>query len=546
MYGQNEYINLEVTPELVEVNDYITITVTTNVMGDITSDDISQSFVAVSSGTQISHETDRNGKIISIISQTIQGYFTKTGDYSIGPFYTTSGQRSFASGVKSVTVVEKVRMLGEEITSNQLRQPAFGVILSNKKEIFEGEPLIVSSKIYCRTGAQLVESEAYVIKGMMDHYALSDPNSYTHDQEIVRGVPYLTFDFDKQLIFPVGKNELKIEPFKARLQTAMGFLNLVSADRSIKIKPIPSNAPKGFIGGVGNFKLKLIAPEGNQKQGEVFSFSLEVEGTGNLHMTSAPDLILPEGFELYAEPEIDQQFKFSPMGAHGKVTYTYNVLPKIHGEILFDSIQISYFNPRIARFEISRIQGPELKIIQNKNYKPVVKDSVDQKNALAKLPAIRHEKEFFSSGTIYGSGLFWATFGTPLFASFAYLLFIFFRRRKEDKHKELFRLNERRLKFKQSLEKTTYELNNKEVQKYFEAVDASIRYYFEISILTNEPDRVLMKSEYLSYLEQKNDLEKIELIKEILKLSEQARYAPLLITVDLNEVQAKLLKVVKE
>lgn len=544
LFSQNEYINLEVTPELVEVNDYITITVTSNVMGDINYDDLGDSFVRVSSGTQISHETDGNGKIISVIISTIQGYFTKTGDYAIGPFYTTSGQRSFASGVKSVTVVEKVQMFGEDITSSQLRQPAFGVILANKKEIFEGEPLIVSSKIYCRTAAQIIDGESYVIKGVVDHYALSDPSSYTSDQEIIRGVPYLTFDLDKQLIFPVGNNELKIEPFKARLQTAVGFLNLTSSPRSLKIKPLPKNAPKGFIGGVGHYKLKLIPPEEDQKQGEVFSFRLEVEGTGNLHMTDAPQVKLPEGFELYSEPEVDQQFRFSPMGAHGKIIYTYNVLPKIHGQIQFDSIQISFFNPNKAKYEVAGIVGPMLNVKQNKNYKPIVRDSVDSKNITAKLPSIKSEKEYFSDGSFYGSSAFWISFGTPLFIAFSYVLFLVFRRRKEEQNRELLLLNERKLKFEQALEKSSIELKQQNTQQFFEAVESTIRHYFEIKILGNDPERVLMKTDFFTYLEEQNEHDSIIIVKELLHLSEQARYAPLLLNVDLQEIHSKLLKFV--
>lgn len=543
--AQNEFVNLEVTPELVEVNDYVTIKLTTNVIGDITSDDMNSAFVGVNSGTEMSHEQDKNGKIISVISYTVQGYFTKSGEYTIGPFYITTGQRSFASGVKKVSVVEEVKMYGNDITSTQLKSPAFGMILSNKREIYEGEPLIVSSKIYCRYGAKIVGGETYVVQGALDHYALGDPDVYSRDQEVINGIPFVTFSFDKQLLFPVGDSKVKIEPFKSQLQTTQGLLNLVSSPYSIEIKPLPDNAPECFIGAVGKFKLNVSAPETNQKQGEVFTMTLEVEGTGNLHMTNPPKLNLPDGMEFYADPEIEQQYRFSPMGSHGKIIYTYNILPKNHGDINLDSIVIAYFNPKKGRYEISGIEGPKLKIIQNKNYRPHIKDSSDTKGVIAQLPNIRSEANYFEDGSFFGTNTFWLLTGSPIFLSFLFFFMGIIKRRKAEENKEQTYLNERKLRLKRALEQVEKEKNNINSITFFEAIESAIRNHFEIVILGNSPDRVLLKSEITDFLIQRELIDEARIFEEILSISETARYAPMMISEDRNQIASKLKLLVK-
>eukprot|EP00353_Schmidingerella_taraikaensis_P005203 CAMPEP_0185593462 /NCGR_PEP_ID=MMETSP0434-20130131/71544_1 /TAXON_ID=626734 ORGANISM="Favella taraikaensis, Strain Fe Narragansett Bay" /NCGR_SAMPLE_ID=MMETSP0434 /ASSEMBLY_ACC=CAM_ASM_000379 /LENGTH=58 /DNA_ID=CAMNT_0028220047 /DNA_START=1 /DNA_END=173 /DNA_ORIENTATION=+ len=41
-------------------------------------------------------------------------------------------------------------MQGGQITSRQLRDPAFGTIEVNKTSLYEGEPLLIRAKIYAR------------------------------------------------------------------------------------------------------------------------------------------------------------------------------------------------------------------------------------------------------------------------------------------------------------------------------------------------------------------------------------------------------------
>ena len=262
-------------------------------------------------------------------------------------------------------------------------------------------------------------------------------------------------------------------------------------------------------------------------------------------MTNPPIVLLPKGLEFYADPEIESSYRFSPMGSHGKIIYTYNILPKIHGEIELDSIAISFFNPKKEKYEVSSIKGPSYHIIQNKNYRAPENDSIDPSGAIAKLPPIKNEIMIFNDGDFYGSTTFWFLIGSPIFLSIAFLLFVFFKKTNVKNGNDQFYLNERKLKLNQYLQKVEVEKTNGTNQAFYEAIENSIRFQYEIILLGNDSKKVLLRAEVESYLETEGKLEELNIVQELFNISEQVRYAPMTVDLNRDEVIKKLNKIIQ-
>ena len=315
VFGQKPYVQLAVSPESIEKGDQFTIEIRTNVPGKLSMDNLPASFslVQYSEGSSITTMNQKTSEMEMTFVSTYTGTISVAGEYSIGPAFITSSKGSYSSKKVKLSVEREIEMYSNDITIKQLKQPAFGIIQTSKKKIYEGEPLITSAKAYSRFYGRIVDPESYTLQGALDHHPVGAKNRLTIGDEIVQGVPLYTFIFDKQLIFPTGSGKVKIEPFKVKLVSSQLY-EIKSAYANVDIIPLPANPPKDFIGGVGDFSVRCSTDDTKIKQGEVFKLKVVVNGKGNLHNTKAPSFQLPRGFTIYGDPVVKEDYRFNSEG----------------------------------------------------------------------------------------------------------------------------------------------------------------------------------------------------------------------------------------
>lgn len=391
MLAQTEFVELEVSPLSVEKNQPITVTVKTNIEGEVEFE-LPNEFIrygGVSSG--YSSQTDMSQKPYRVISysfQSVMGYFDKEGEYIIGPIK-IHGKNGMVESEKHIVKVYKPVNLISEIPEENIDEPIFGIIQKSKNEVFEGEAFITSSKVYSKLN--IVRIEGYkqsVFNAPAEVINIQTATQVTPTAETVKGRELLTFQYGKTLIFPETPGDFIVDPFEMVLtheDPSSYYLEssqIKSNETTIKVKPLPNGAPANFIGGVGDFKIRGSVDNRKIKEGEVFELTLIVTGYGNLQNINDPILNLPKGMVVYGDPEIEDSITYSSKGAVGSKVFVYNIQANKRGQINFPETTIGFFNPTTEQYEESSTGEFVIQVSRDKTIaKEEEKDTTTVNNA---------------------------------------------------------------------------------------------------------------------------------------------------------------------
>ncbi len=527
-WGQPPSVQLSVEPKSADVGEIITITVRSNIQGEVEVDNLPSSFVHgydVMNGME--QEMDYNtGEIITYYYLSQTGAFGKAGKYSIGPAFVKKGNKTYASKKVTIHIGDRTQMSSGTVTSDQLKDPAFGVIQTSKSFIYEGEPILVSAKVYANFNPSHLDGyRAYEVNGAIDKNAVGNPSRIVVEPERFRNKQMYSFEYDKNIIFPTGTGTVKITPYTMNLYKGHKSFTFTSNHKTITIKPLPANPPKDFIGGVGDFSVSRTVDAKEVKQGDVFKLVITISGTGNIQNIIEPTPKLPQGFIVYGDPIISENFSYCSHGAEGKMVFEYNIQANVAGEVKIPATSISYFELNTENYVTTKTGTTTLNIIEDKNYNvnsetPQSKSSNSETNVLSDL---RPSKIVVKNNTFYGTGVFWTTITSPFLFAF---LFIFFTKRKEE--------NATTTQFKQEIKKKENALNEQLVQlkilvnsdqdlQFFTSIETSLKIAFEIDMKLSE-DRLINKQEIYSHMDEKYSSEFKTQVTSLFNECEQFQY----------------------
>src|SRR5690606_25882556 len=110
--AQSPKVELSVEPKTADVGEIITITVKSNVQGQVEIDNLPSAFVHgydVINGMEqeMDHAT---GDVITYYYLSQTGAFGKTGKYTIGPAFVKKGNKSYKSNKVTITIADKTQM----------------------------------------------------------------------------------------------------------------------------------------------------------------------------------------------------------------------------------------------------------------------------------------------------------------------------------------------------------------------------------------------------------------------------------------------------
>ncbi|MEZ4889125.1 MAG: BatD family protein [Crocinitomicaceae bacterium] len=431
VWGQKASVKLLVEPQEVSVNQQFSITLKSNVDGNIVENwpsNFERGYGVQSMSRYVQDYS--NGKMVQEHLVIFTGEFTKAGSYKIGPFYVKAGNKTYTSNSVMVTVGgASNNSNGGEITKKQLNQPAFGVIEVSATKLYEGEPLVVSGRVYAReeTFGRPILKRPFNFNGVSDMHELQQTEMW--EPKVVRNREYLSFSFGKQVLFPVGSGRLDIQSFEIFLPFFDQNYNVVSSTPSVEIIPLPSNPPANFCGGVGEFSVeqKIVNPQ-NVKQGDIVQIEVTVNGKGNLHAIESPVLQLPKGMNIYGDAETKDDFSFTSQGSTGKKTYTYHVQVTQEGKQVIEPVAIAYFNPKTEKYATaSAAKSITVDVLVNKAF------SLQTENTATPQPVNEFDKKYNYSKlkSVLTSSNSWLWYGAGSLLLLAGLLFIFYPRKKK-------------------------------------------------------------------------------------------------------------------
>lgn len=430
LFAQKPMVSLMIDDKDVAPNESVTITVTTNLNGSVRVDYPSDFAVDYGLMHGMDQKMDAStGKIKTYYYMRQSGAFLKEGSYTFRAYVHYQG-KEFASNKLTVKVSEEEE---EENSGINSKEPVFGIIQAKKSTVYEGEPVLLRAKVFSRYEIYFLDAYKPFTpdKNAEEHVF---PNELPEVEETrINGKSVLTFDYGKQLIFPISTGKCKIRPFEMALRCRTSFfdktIGFKSASTTLIVKPLPDGAPKTFIGAVGKYALKQELGKTSIKQGDVFSLTLVVSGLGNLHNINEPVLSLPKGCSVYGDPERKENFQFTEEGVEGSITYIYNIQVSEAGDIRFPAQAISYFDPEAEKY-VTVLAAPfQLDVAKNASFQPIADHTghtTNQTDTGIKPGPVVEQTEENSDSLVLLVGI-----GTPVLLLGAYMFLFIARRRKK-------------------------------------------------------------------------------------------------------------------
>ncbi|MGQ9619470.1 MAG: BatD family protein [Bacteroidales bacterium] len=327
-----------------------------------------------SSSTQII-----NGRISQQTSYTYTYYLQaiEEGKFTIAPAIIKVKGREYIS---DSIYIEVVGTPGAKQSQPGAQKPAaepvvpetggelFVRLIPNRTELFAGEPLIVSLKIYSRINlAGLEEVKLPDFSGFIKE-DIETPPLTSLERENVNGIIYGTGVIQQFLLFPQASGEINISPVQvtALVQQRIGepdpffgdfFARYTNAPRviatlpvKINVKPLPDNKPADFSGVVGKISVSATLNKDTVNVNDALDLKVTISGTGNLRFAGTPALKLSPDIEIY-DPKVTDNLKNSTAGTTGQKTFEYVLIPRHHGDFIIPSITYAYFNPATKQYE---------------------------------------------------------------------------------------------------------------------------------------------------------------------------------------------------
>ena len=369
--AQKPVVALTSDKKEIGTNEHLNFTITANVEGSMKIDFPVEFEVDFGVMHGMEQKMDPSGKIKTYYYMQQSGTFKKEGTYS---FYAYTTYRNKVYRSNKITI--KVNEASEDDNKVNSNDPVFGFIQCKKTNVYEGEPILLKAKVFSYINIEYLEGYSdFKADLSMEEHAF--PNGRVEvEQTRVNGKDALAFEYGKQLLIPVGTGKCHIKPFEMALRCHGSLFSKTMRIRSsglcINIKPLPANAPKDFIGAVGEYRLTQKNPIKEVKEGDVFTLELIVSGVGNLHNSNTPKLKLPKGCAVYGDPERIEDIEFTESGAEGMITYKFNIQVLEGHDLAFAAPSVSYFDPEKEKYLTIRGNAFKVNVTPDKSFNPVV------------------------------------------------------------------------------------------------------------------------------------------------------------------------------
>ena len=548
-------------PSVVVVGQQFTIEWTVNSGGGEFSAPSFDGFVKLM-GPQTSYSSKTeivNGRMSQQISYSYIYYLqaTREGKFVIRPAIFTYKNKTFTSDSLHIEVVSSASRRQNVATGTNSGSDAgiesagsdFFVNLSlNRKEVFLGEHIVATVKIYTRVSLAGINEIKYPPFTGFLRTDIETPPLTSLKQENVDGTIYGTGVVQQFLLYPQVTGEITIDPLQITVlaQQKVGasdsffgdFFSTyqtvpkAAASRAVRInvKPLPGTRPQDFSGVVGKLNIKASISKDSVNVNDAVNVKVVISGNGNLKLAAAPTLKLPSDVEVY-DPKISDDLKNGINGTTGQRTFEYLLIPRHYGDFTIPPVSYSYFNTSVGRYE--RLTTEPFRLYARKGaeqntditvYGGISKEDVKYVGKDIRFIKSGSGKLIRSANNLLSKRSFYTAYATTLFA---FLLILFIRREHIRRNADLSAVRNRKAGkiATKRLREASRCLKNGETDRFHEEILKGIWGY--LSDKLNIPVSELTRNSAVDALKEKGISEdEIKNLTDILDSCEYARYAP--------------------
>ena len=226
----------------------------------------------------------------------------------------------------------------------------------SRQEVYQGEPIRASLTLYTR--ASIAGFEDVKLPSFNGFWSQELPtDGYAATRQTVDGKVYDSQIIKEYLLYPQQSGPLTIEStdLTAVAQVVMrssrtfdpffgGGAEVYNVPRklstgalTINVKPLPAGA-------VGSFTMDTENPPQMLKANSAASYTVTINGTGNLTFLQAPKLSLPTSFELY-DVRSTESIRTTTAGTSGYRRFEYPFIARAEGDYNLQPIEFTFFSP---------------------------------------------------------------------------------------------------------------------------------------------------------------------------------------------------------
>ena len=381
--AQDVTVQASVDRTRVEVGDLIQFTVAVEAaqMGGVSAPQ-----VPTPDGLQLTGSTSSTSMSVNIVNgemttkRTTTYHFSfraqRTGTYVLGPAQLAHGGKTIRSDQVRVEVVKRSgrpqtrpapstgrSMGGSEI--REIEQNLFLQAIPEKRMVYVGEQVGVTYKLFTRYDLRNVQyGHVPTFTGFWAE-TVFDAQRLNMQREVVDGRAFNTALLKRLALFPTTAGKHTLEQLEVNCEIVAGRrsrglfdfdpfdtqqVTVRSGDIEIEVRPLPTGAPKGFGGAVGQFEMRAEAIPDQVKAGDPVAVKVVVQGAGNLHAIDEP--IRPDRarFKFY-DPKTNLETQKQDTRISGKKTFEYVAIPQKAGQVILPPFTLAYFDPVQRRYK---------------------------------------------------------------------------------------------------------------------------------------------------------------------------------------------------
>lgn len=555
-YGQEVTVTASASPSTVTAGEPFEIRFTVNGQAERFTPPPFDGFRLVSGPNQSTSMRSVNGKTTMNMSLGYYLIAEKEGAYTIQPAEVEVNGKTYRSNALSITVQKGSGSTG---TGNSTRSSGasaandrqiFIRAIPDKREVFQGQPLVVAYKLY--TNVQIagnMPGKMPVFNGFWSR-PLEPANQRTEwSEEVVDGVRYQTAVLQRYILFPEQSGQLQVDPMEMTFVVRRPVATNDPFDRffggsyqeveqkvkstllPITVRPLPeAGKPDNFNGAVGNFALTAAVDRMSLKANEALNYTIKISGSGNLHLLTAPGVHIPESIEQY-DPKVNDQISESATGVTGSREFTYLLIPRQEGNFILPPTSFSYFDPSAKRYVTLQSDTVSLQVAKGDATQPAVGFAPSAQRDVKLLDNdIRYIKTRIPRFRKEGTG-FW---GSPVFLLLLFAGPVLFsaawthrnHQRAQNRNTDIVRNRHANKVAAKHLATARKHLKAGDQAGFYEAVYKGIYGYLADKL--NIPAASLNKDFIAEQLRERNvSGPLIQRIEDTLDLCEMARFAPL-------------------
>ncbi len=373
------------------------------------------------------------GKVYTAPTKTIEVVKASTNNATTTPSGTNKGKTKTAGKYKKSDLYVKAS--------------------ANKNNVYLGEQLVVTYKIYTRVPVSNLEIEKNAAFNGFWTVDMNDDDAEILQQErkIINGKEYVVATLKKTALFPQKIGKLSIQPIKLNCIVQVktknqrhstndpffdSFFNdpffnnnyknveriLSSNSLEINVKDLPAtNKPDTFNGAVGEFNLSSNIDSKEVTANEAITIKYTLSGVGNIELVPDLNIDFPADFEVY-DPKITTKTRVRGNKINGYKIFEYTIIPRSAGDFEIPPVQFSYFNPEDETYK--NLQSDTYQIHVNKGrakssdnqlYAANLQEDVRYLGKDIRYIALMPFKLLPANQFFYGSWFYIGSFVVPLF-----------------------------------------------------------------------------------------------------------------------------------